>query len=64
MDDPQIRLEERLAHVIRALEDLSEQMRAQWVRIDTLERRVAWLSAREAERLRDEAEAGDRGPLP
>jgi uncharacterized coiled-coil protein SlyX len=47
-------LEEHLAHLALAIEDLSDQMRAQWDRIEAMERRLAWLAEREAERLRAE----------
>jgi SlyX protein len=47
-------LEERVAHLIRAVEDLSDVVARQAAEIDRLTRRVALLMAREAER---EAEA-------
>lgn len=49
-------LEERLAHLIRANDDLSEMVARQGREIDTLTRRVALLMQREAER---EATLGD-----
>ncbi len=48
-------LEERIAHLTRALEDLSDVVARQQGEIDTLTRRVAMLMAREGER---EAAAG------
>lgn len=48
-------IEERLAHLIRSVEDLSDVVATQSRQIDTLERRVAMLMAREGER---EADAG------
>lgn len=43
-------LEERLAHLIRANDELSDIVAAQAKRIDTLEARVQMLMAREAGR--------------
>jgi len=43
-------LEERLAHLIRAVDDLSDMVARQGREIDVLTRRVALLMAREAER--------------
>ncbi len=43
-------LEERVAHLIRAVEDLSDVVAAQGRTIDTLTRRVQMLMEREAER--------------
>lgn len=43
-------LEERVAHLIRAVEDLSDVVAAQGRMIDTLTRRVQMLMEREAER--------------
>jgi SlyX protein len=54
MTDP-IRIEERLAHLTRAVEDLSEVVARQAREIDRLSRRVGLLMEREAER---EAEGG------
>jgi uncharacterized coiled-coil protein SlyX len=53
MDGRTDRIEERLAHLILAVEDLSTQMRAQWERLDRLERQVDWLIRRERGRLED-----------
>lgn len=50
-------LEERVAHLTRAVEDLSDVVARQAGGIDRLERRVALLMAREAEREAD-------GPAP
>lgn len=44
------RLEERMAHLIRAVEDLSDVVTGQRREIDTLTRRVQMLMEREAER--------------
>ena len=54
------RLEERLAHLTRALDDLSDVVARQDAQIARLERRLALLLDREAER---EAEAGGTVPL-
>ncbi len=43
-------LEERVAHLIRSVEDLSDVVAAQAREIDTLKRRVQMLMEREAER--------------
>lgn len=43
-------LEERIAHLVRAVDDLSDVVAAQGRMIDTLTRRVQLLSEREAER--------------
>jgi SlyX protein len=51
----QDRIEEQMAHLSRAVDDLSEMLRAQTARLDRLERRLALLLEREAER---EADAG------
>lgn len=59
MTDP-IRIEERLAHLTRAVEDLSEVVARQAREIDRLSRRVGLLMEREAER---EAEGGGTIPL-
>ena len=45
-----VSLEERVAHLIRTVEDLSDVMAAQGRDIDTLTRRVQMLMEREAER--------------
>ena len=55
-----IELEERLAHLERANEELSDEVARQASVIAQLERRVEMLLAREAER---EAEAGGAIPL-
>lgn len=49
------RAEERIAHLLRAVDELSDQTRAQAERIDRLEGRVAELMRREAERAADTA---------
>ena len=43
-------LEERIAHLIRAVEDLSDVVTAQGREVDRLTRMVAMLAQREAER--------------
>lgn len=43
-------VEERISHLIRAVEDLSDVVAAQAREIDTLTRRVQMLMEREAER--------------
>lgn len=43
-------MEERMAHLIRAVDDLSDVVTAQTREIDTLKRRVQMLMKREAER--------------
>jgi len=43
-------MEERMAHLIRAVDDLSDVVTAQTRDIDTLKRRVQMLMEREAER--------------
>lgn len=48
-------IEEKLAHLIRTVEDLSDVVAEQQKEIDVLTRRVAMLMQREAER---EADAG------
>ncbi len=45
-----VSLEERVAHLIRTVEDLSDVVTAQGRDIDTLTRRVQMLMEREAER--------------
>lgn len=50
-------LESRIAHLMRAVDDLSDVVAAQGREIDLLTRRVAMLLAREAEREAD----GDGG---
>ena len=54
MDDLQI-TQERVAHLERMVEELSDQVARQRQEIDTLERRVAMLMQREGER---QAEGG------
>lgn len=49
MTDP-ITFEERLAHLIRAVDDLSDIVARQEREIAALARNLAWLTAREAER--------------
>ncbi|WOI55510.1 SlyX family protein [Palleronia sp. LCG004] len=53
------RIEERIAHLIRANDDLSEIVRDQADRIELLERRVHMLMEREARR-----DADDGGSIP
>ncbi|MCB2117170.1 MAG: SlyX family protein [Rhodobacteraceae bacterium] len=60
MDDRQNRIEEDLAHLRRAVEDLSDVVARQSREIDTLTRRVAMLMQRAAE---VEAEASGAVPL-
>ncbi|MEY4304295.1 MAG: hypothetical protein RIT52_470 [Pseudomonadota bacterium] len=43
-------MEERMAHLIRAVDDLSDVVTAQTREIETLKRRVQMLMEREAER--------------
>lgn len=50
MNDHIIALEEQLAHLTRALEDLSEVVARQDREIETLKKRLARLVEREAER--------------
>ena len=53
-------IEERLAHLLRATDEMSEIIADQASRIDRLERRVGILMEREAER---EADEGGTVPL-
>lgn len=53
-------LETRIAHLIRAVDDLSDMVAAQGREVDVLTRRVAMLMAREAER---EADGDGAAPL-
>ncbi len=53
MDDT--RLEEQIAHLTRAVDDMSEVMARQDVEIAVLTRRVEMLMSREAERQGDPA---------
>lgn len=58
-------LEERIAHLTRAVDDLSDVVARQQDEIDTLTRRVASLTRREAERQSDAPGAvvlGDERP--
>ncbi len=55
MTQPNDAMEERLAHLIRQVEELSDEVARQSREIDTLNRRVAMLMIREAER---ESEGG------
>lgn len=57
--DRMIELEERVAHLMRTVEDLSDIVAGQGREIDTLTRRMAMLMAREAER-----EAEGLGAIP
>ena len=50
MTDRLTALEERVSHLLRAIDDLSDTVHAQDRRIDVLERRVRALMEREAER--------------
>ena len=50
MDDPVARLEEKVAHLIRVTDELSEVIARQHREIDRLTRRVAMLMEREAGR--------------
>ncbi len=56
-------LEERIAHLVRAVDDLSDVVARQSREIDTLTRRVAMLLQREAEREAQEAEGLGAIPL-
>lgn len=60
MEDRQIELEMQLAHLARAVEDLSDVVTRQSREIQILNRRVGMLIEREAER---EAEGGASIPL-
>lgn len=55
MTQPNDAMEERLAHLIRQVEELSDEVARQSREIDTLNRRVAMLMMREVER---ESEGG------
>ena len=46
-------IEERLAHLVRAVDDLSEVVARQDREIARLSAQVAWLGRREAERARE-----------
>ncbi|PWG17696.1 SlyX family protein [Salibaculum griseiflavum] len=56
----QTALEEKIAHLLRSVDDLSDIIARQEGEIDRLNRRVAMLMQREAER---EYDAGDSVPL-
>lgn len=56
-------LEERIAHLVRTVDDLSDVVARQAREIDTLTRRVALLLTREAEREAQEAEGLGAIPL-
>lgn len=58
--DRTTRLEEQVAHLTRVLEDLSETVARQEAAIGQMQRRIAMLVEREAER---EADAGAAIPL-
>ena len=58
MSDRTEALQTRIAHLERSVDDLSETVAAQADRIDALERRLALLMSREAER-----EAQDTGGI-
>lgn len=58
--DKTVALEERIAHLSAALDEMSDEMARQGREIDVLTRRVAMLMQREAER---EAEGGGTIPL-
>lgn len=49
-ETPMEHLEEKLAHLIRAVDDLSDMVASQQAEIDRLTRRVAMLMEREAAR--------------
>ena len=58
-------IEEKLAHLIRTVDDLSDVVAAQAREIDVLNRRVKLLMEREAERLQGESggvHVGDERP--
>ena len=57
-------LEERIAHLIRATEDLSDVVARQGAEIDRLTRRVALLMEREAGREADGQAATDPNQKP
>ena len=65
MDDRVTLLEEKLAHLTKVVEDLSDVIARQDREIDRLTRRVALLMEREAQREADtlfEAPANERPP--
>lgn len=51
--DPDTAAQERIAHLERTVDDLSEALADHAARLDSLERRLALLMAREAERAAD-----------
>ena len=55
-------LEERLAHLMRAVDEMSDEVARQGREIDTLNRRVAMLLQREA--AREAAEGEGLGAIP
>ena len=55
-------LEERVAHLIRAVDDLSDVVARQAIEIDRLTRLVTMLAARESERDDGDAPAADVRP--
>ena len=57
-------LEERVAHLLRAVDDLSDRVHAQGGEIDRLTRRVAMLMEREAEREAQGQMSGDPNQRP
>ncbi len=57
-------LEERIAHLLRAVDDLSDRAHAQGGEIDRLTRRVAMLMEREAAREADGLAPGDPNQRP
>lgn len=62
MDERQRRQEERIAHLIRAVEDLSDVVRAQGLELARLERRVQALVERELDREAGAPPADQRPP--
>lgn len=62
--DRQQALEERVAHLMRAVDDLSEVVARQAAEVDRLTRRVALLMQREAEREADGLAPPDPGQRP
>ncbi|MBN2906673.1 MAG: SlyX family protein [Rhodobacteraceae bacterium] len=58
--DDRTEMEERIAHLMAAVDDLSDMVAAQGIEIDRLTRRMAMLMEREADR---ELEAGGTVPL-
>jgi SlyX protein len=57
-------MEERMAHLIRAVEDLSDVVAQQAREVDTLTRRIHMLMEREAEREAGMAEAPSANQRP